>query len=355
MKLAELDPNFAVKTDVEADLVFFQPLHAPFILHGVLPPRPDQPLYHRMPVEEAARVSDGVRYLCNNTAGGRLRFRTDSGRVAIRTRQRGSGRMPHMTLICGGGFDLYADGEDGAQRCYGVFKPPYDLQDGYESTVAFPDRRERTVTIHFPLYGCVTDLQIGLDRDATLSEPAPYALSRPVLYYGSSITQGGCASRPGGAYTAMLTRALNVDHVNLGFSGSAKGEPIMAEYIARQEMSAFVMDYDYNASTPEDLAATHYPFYETVRKTQPKLPILLVSSPVVHPDKTARARRDVVAETYRRAKAVGDKRIWFLDGSTMFPAGAGEECLVDLCHPNDLGFFFMAEAMKPYLKEMLNL
>lgn len=96
----------------------------------------------------------------------------------------------------------------------------------------------RTFSIHMPLYGGVKELQVGLDRSADLLPAPPYAIDKPVVYYGSSITQGGCASRPGCSYQAILSRTLQRDHVDLGFSASARGESVMAQYVAGVAMSA---------------------------------------------------------------------------------------------------------------------
>ena len=96
--------------------------------------------------------------------------------------------------------------------------------------------------IHFPLYDNVDELWIGIEKNATLQEGGQYRSLAPVIYYGSSITQGGCASRPGNAYPAIISRQLNCDFRNLGFSGSSRGEQISAQYIAEQPMCVFVMD-----------------------------------------------------------------------------------------------------------------
>ena len=196
--------------------------------------------------------------------------------------------MSHMT-VCGiGGFDLYAKADDDdpdLQEYYvGTFKPPFNLETGFDAIVHLPDRRMRTFTLNMPLYGGVNELYVGLDKDSTL-EAAPERKYKPVAYYGSSITQGGCASRPGNSYQAILSRALDCGQVNLGFSGNGKGEPEVAEYIASMELSAFVMDYDHNAPTNEHLLATHEPFFQIIRKAQPKLPVIFVTRPPMLNDK----------------------------------------------------------------------
>ena len=227
--------------------------------------------------------------------------------------------------------------------------PPID-GDGYESIARFGSREMREFTINFPLYNSVASLAIGLEPGAHISHAAPYRMAAPVVYYGSSVTQGGCASRPGNSYPAMISRMLDIDHINLGFSGSGRGEAIMAEHIASLEMAALVMDYDHNAPTPEWLERTHYPFYSIVRRAQPGLPIICVSR-TLNPagDSEIARRREIIMATVERARAMGDGRIWFADGSRFFTGDDWDACTVDGVHPNDLGFHRMAQALAPMI------
>jgi lysophospholipase L1-like esterase len=175
-----------------------------------------------------------------------------------------------------------------------------------------------------------------------------------VVYYGSSITQGGCASRPGNAYQAIISRETNVDHVNLGFSGSAKGEPAMAEYIKNLPMSVFVMDYDHNCNNAEHLRETHHTFYRIIREANPDLPIVIVgSSAILLKEKEFAARREVVIESYRQALAEGDKNVYFIDGRELFAGDCWDACTVDGTHPNDFGFFRMAMRIGKDVKDAL--
>ena len=125
----------------------------------------------------------------------------------------------------------------------------------FEDVLDYSERKMRSFVINFPLYTDVCELYLGLEESAKVEAAPDYEIKVPVVYYGSSITQGGCASRPGTSYQAIISRRLNCDYVNLGFSGNAKGEPAIAEYIAGLEMSVFVYDYDHNAPNPEHLAA----------------------------------------------------------------------------------------------------
>lgn len=343
-RIEEADKNFAVSGAAAGTGSWRSALEPPFEIHGVFY---ENGKFRRIPEALAARVNQGVFLLHANTAGGRVRFSTDSPVISIRAEMPLIARMPHFALTGSAGFDLYADNEYG-----GTFVPPQEMTSNYESKLCFPDARLRQITIHFPLYSDVSGLFIRLENGASLLPPAPYADMPSVVYYGSSITQGGCASRPGLAYENILSRRLNVDHVNLGFSGSAKGEQAMAEYIAGLDMSAFVLDYDHNAESPALLAATHAPFYETVRKAHPDLPILMLSRPKYTLNAEEEARLAVIKATCAAAAAAGDENVYLLTGKELM-ALAGNEGTVDNCHPNDLGFFSMAGAVGDVLQNVL--
>ena len=217
------------------------------------------------------------------------------------------------------------------------------------------ERRLCDWIIDFPLYGGVENVEIGLKEGSVLLEPKPHKVPHPVLFYGSSITQGGCASRPGNAYTSMLCRTLDAEQINLGFSGSGKGEPAVAEAIASLDLAAFVLDYDHNAPDAEHLKKTHEQFFRIVRKAHPDLPILILSKCNFWGGAVDRKRRDIIRATYEHAVAEGDRKVRFIDGEILFGTDPVERswCTVDRCHPNDLGFFRMYQAVLPVLKEVL--
>lgn len=357
MKISEIDKNLAldVKTSDERT-VFMDARMAPFQITGVLPPDEKEPYYRRLPQELADRVSPGVAELNHHTAGGRVRFRTDSPYVSLHAVQSAVCLMSHMA-VCGiGGFDLYAKADDADENQpeshVGTFQPPFNLESGFDSIVRLPDRRMRTFTLNMPLYGGVNELYIGLDREATL-EAAPPQRWKAVAYYGSSITQGGCASRPGNSYQGILGRALDCDQVNLGFSGNGKGEPEVAQYIASLDLSAFVMDYDNNSPSPETLRATHEPFFQIIRKAQPTLPVIFVSRPPLMGSDENPSRIEIIRQTYRNALDAGDRHVYFVNGSEFFDAFAGDAATVDGCHPNDYGFVLMAQGILPTLEKAL--
>ena len=148
---------------------------------------------------------------------------------------------------------------------------------------------------------------------------------------------------------------LNANNTNLGFSGSALGEQSVAEYIAsRTDIAAFVMDYDYN-NTVEGLRATHYEFYETVRKAHPDIPIIMVTRPIYTPEPTSsdRERQAIIKNSYNKAVKNGDENVYFVNGEDFFLNEMPDIYAVDMCHPNDLGNYCMAKTIYAVLKEAL--
>ena len=350
MRIEDIDKNLMVETTItEPDLVWFDVREAPFVLYGVMYDEA-QGCFVRMPQEIANGISAGVSGSLNRcTAGGRVRFRTNSRYMAIKAVMKNGSPMVHMPLTGQSGFDLYRVNKKGKDTYFRTFVPPRGMTEGYSSAQWLEIGDAYDYTLNFPLYDGVKELYVAFKREATLAAPTPYAIEKPVVYYGSSITQGGCASRPGNAYQAMISRQLSVDHVNLGFSGSAKGELAMAEYIATLDMSVFVMDYDHNCNSEAHLKETHEPFFKTVRAAHPELPIVIVSAPGVllkGEEKVAganyAARRAIIRRTYENALLAGDDNVTFIDGAQLFKGDLWDSCTVDGTHPNDLGFYRMA-------------
>lgn len=347
--ISAIDANFKVETNIQKeDIRFYDVRQQPFCVYGVFY---EDGKFRRLPEEVAQSVNSGVHRLHANTAGGRVRFITDSPYIAIHVKMPSIGKMPHFAWTGSAGFDMYTK-ENGEERFALTFVPPYGVQGGYESIHHFETAKTREVTIQFPLYSEVSEFYIGLKDTATVAEPKPYKIEKPIVYYGSSITQGACASRPGNAYTNIISRRFSCDHVNLGFSGSACGETKMAEYISNLEMSVFVYDYDHNAASPVHLKNSHEKMFKIIRKAHPDLPIVMMSRPVFYLKEHEQQRLEVIKTTYENAKANGDNNVYILDGRTLMEL-AGNEGTVEDTHPNDLGFVSMARALGNVLEKIL--
>ena len=351
MDIAKIDKAFAIESNIQRDgLVFKSALSEPIALHGIFYA---DGRFRRIPREVAEATSKGVYYLHANTAGGRIRFSTDSLYIVLKANLGKAHLMTHMAATGIYGFDMY-EICDGKEVWVKTFRPKPDTVDWFEDVLDYSEKKMRSFVINFPLYNDVCELYLGLEESANIEAAPDYTIKTPIVYYGSSITQGGCASRPGTSYQAIISRMLDCDYTNLGFSGNAKGETAIAEYIAELDMSVFVYDYDHNAPNPEHLRTTHEPMFKIIREKNPTLPILMVSS--IKHDKTGpfAERREIIRKTYENAKANGDENVYFLDGSTLIPDDVDNEAKVDGLHPTDLGFYFMAQGIGKALKDILN-
>ncbi|MBQ8447363.1 MAG: hypothetical protein IJX27_00345 [Clostridia bacterium] len=349
--ISTIDKNLKIAESFgRDDIVLYDATKAPFSLYGVFY---EGGLFRRMPKEVAKNVNEGVASLSEHTSGGRICFSTNSECIALTCTRPSFWAMGHMARTGNGGFSLYE--RMGGKWVYlATFVPP-GTPSGFSSIVNLPGgKKERELMLQMPLYAPISSLMLGVTSGASLGKwRGEYTHKKPIVFYGSSITQGGCASTPGGDYAGRISRRFDADYINLGFSGSAKGEKAMMEYIAGLDMSIFVYDYDYNAPDAEHLARTHYAGYRTVREAQPNLPIIMMSAP--NYDKigyNAPERRDIIAASYARARADGDENVYFVDSKVHFATFNKDECTVDGTHPNDLGFHRMAEAVGSVIKEI---
>ena len=345
MLITEIDKNFKVDTKINKnDIVFYDVKNEPFRIYGVFY---ENGKYRRMRESIAKKVSEGVFHLHSNTAGGRVRFKTNSPYIAIHTKMSNVGKMPHFALTGSSGFDLYIN-----EKYRASFVPPFDLSSGYESIIELGDRKMREITINFPLYSDVNELYIGISKNGKIEKDEGYRIDKPIVYYGSSITQGGCASRPGNSYEAIISQKLSVDHINLGFSGNAKAEKEISSYICSLDMCALVYDYDHNAPTTQHLESTHERMLKEIRQAKPNLPIIILSRPKYILTNEEKKRLEIIKRTYENAKNNGDSNVYFIDGKALMRL-CHDEGTVDSCHPNDLGFFSMAQAVIKTLKQIL--
>ena len=341
--IAELDRNFEIKTNIDKeDIRFYSADKLPFKVYGVYR---ENDRYCRLPEVVAKKVNSGVHEFYDATAGGRVRFITDSSYVAIYANMDKCIKGSHFAVTGCSGFDLYVN--DSYAK---TFIPPFDVTDNYERIVEFKTNEIREITINFPLYSAVRDLHIGLEESATIKEAPPYKNNAPVVYYGSSITQGGCASRPGSCYEAIISRRFNIDYINLGFSGSARGEDEIANYIKDLDMSLFVYDYDYNAPSVEHLQNTHERMFKIIRNANPTLPIIIMSRPKYYLEEDEKERLNIIETTYKKALSEGDNNVYLIRGSELV-AACKNEGTVDGAHPTDYGFACMAQVLGDFIEK----
>lgn len=338
----------------EKDIDIYSALDDRFTAYGITKPQKDGELYYRLPKEVAKTVSESVLSIHSQTAGGRIRFATDSDYIAIHAKMDNPWKLANMPLSSTAGFDLYRT-EDGIQKHIKAFIPSPDIVDEFSAEFKLTEKKMYEYTLYLPIFAGIYELDIVLKKGASLKKASGYKYKTPVVFYGSSITHGACVSRPGIAYSSIISQKLDCDYLNLGFCGSAKAEKEMAEYIASLDMSVFVYDYDYNAESYEELDAHHEKMFKIIREKQPELPIICVSKPDYSYDPVENEKRlKCILRTVNNSIANGDKNVYFVSGNSFFDElPVREYAFVDGCHPNDIGNWCMASVIGKKVKELL--
>lgn len=340
----------------EADgFAYLNAVNDPFVIGGLLHPNDNKGIFYRLDPDKQESYSGANRELAYQTAGGTVRFSTDAKEISLRiTIHHGAFGMHHFCDRGVYGVDAYV-GTGSDRRYVGKMMQTFaDNHDVNTGTLELPDG-VKEVCVNLPLYAGVEKLEIGFPKGARVGAPTNRT-NGAVAFYGSSITQGGCVSRPANSYCSIICRALDSDCVNYGFSGSAMGELSVADHIASRDLACFVMDYDYNAPSHEHLESTHEPFFKHIRERNPELPVVFVTHPF-YAEKTEfdQKRIDIVKKTYENALAAGDKNVYFVDSTEFFTPEMRDLYAVDYLHPNDLGQFCMAETIFPVVKKALGL
>lgn len=307
------------------------------------------PKLRRMPDRTVKSLSRSIQHLATNLSGARIRFYCNTDYLSIDANVPKEGGMDHFCLNGQCGIDLYVDGQ---------YWQTYYHARHIHQRFTFPDKRMHLIEMYLPLYGGLELKQIGT---AAPLQPAPfYPNPLPIVFYGSSITQGGCASRAGLSYSAILGRKLNMDIVNLGLSGNGRGDMTIANFMAEINASLYVLDWGANltADNEYDLFVQRYePFYATLRKAHPKTPIILINLPRMNQElqnaafhQYADRYRTHIIEVYERLRKAGDQNVWYIPALSFI--GYDEDYgTVDGTHPNDHGFLCYAEKLEEFIRE----
>ncbi|MCC6422776.1 MAG: SGNH/GDSL hydrolase family protein [Phycisphaerales bacterium] len=310
--------------------------------------------YERLPARAKSQVEAVVWELAGHSSGLCARFKTDSSRLEIKWKLRFPLRTtPHMARVAETGFDLYVQRGDGLDLigvCGAV-----DQLENQASLAANLTRQPRQFLTYLPLYNGPEFVQLGIDDDATLEPIAPRDADQqpPIIFYGTSITQGGFASRPGMTYPSILSRRLNWPILNLGFAGQGKMDAPMANLLGELPARAFIIDPVPNLYDPDEALLRTAPFIATLRQTHPTTPIILMESVIRSmshhwPD----WRRQVTLanagfrQAYEQLRA-SDPNLHYIEGIHLI--GDNGEMTVDGTHPTDWGFAQIADVLFPML------
>ena len=311
--------------------------------------------YERLP-DSLKNISRAPLWsLSRNSAGMAIRFRSNSTTIAAKWETLINFHMNHMTDTGAKGLDLYCLQKNGEWRFVNSGRPGGKTNQA--TIIANMRPEEREYMLYLPLYDGLVSLSIGVDSLATIDQPLiDYPIrKKPVVFYGTSILQGGCASRPGMAHTNIISRRLNRECINLGFSGNALLDLEVAKVIAEVDASVFVLDFVPNASV-EQMKERMETFYHIIRSKHPATPVVFIEDPIFthscFDKKVARevkAKNETIAAIFQSMKKKGEKNIYLLSSKDII--GHDGEATVDGIHFTDLGFMRYAEVLYPLIKK----
>ncbi len=317
-----------------------------------------QTRYERLPASLENITRKPVWNLSKNCSGLAVRFRTNSHVIAAKWEVTGDVFMNHFTMTGIKGLDLYCL-KNGKWQFVNSARPTGK----FSKTIIIQNMPEEEMEymLYLPLYDGLESLEIGvaLDSEIKPSKVNSPRTGNPVVFYGTSITQGGCASRAGMAYPNILSRMLAWEIVNLGFSGNGKLDYEIAEAMAQIPASCFVIDCLPNVSL-EELNEKYVPFIDIIRKKQPETPIILVEN-ILYPHmyfnqnvfSLINEKNTILKQIFLGQKKKGDKNIYYIKADKLI--GDSKEATVDGVHLTDLGFQIMAENLYPEIRKRMKL
>lgn len=318
----------------------------------------DEKHYGRFPASYEKTLRDKVWSLGRNSAGIGIRFRTNATTIVVRWTVMNRSQLPHMPATGVRGVDLYAYVKD-AWRFVRTGFPSEEtteytlLQDG--------DGVDREYVLNLPLYDGVKSLEIGVNESAEITRAKDQYLlaKKPVVYYGTSIAQGACASRPGLAYTNILARKLDRSFINLGFSGNGTFETSVGQAMCEVDAALYVIDCIPNTN-PELVYERTLELVKLLKQKRPDVPVLLVEgflnesyylNPASGVHDRTRKKNEELKKAFDTLKKSGVTDLHFLKADGMI--GNDREATVDGIHPNDIGMMRMADTLLPAIKKNL--
>lgn len=362
VKITDVDKKMGAYVDDSTNMKYYNPMNNNVFTIEGLPFIKENNQYFRIPLDQEKKVTDAVWWLSGQPSGGQIRFKTNSKKITVKIKSKGDYLMCHMPKTGQQGVDLYFRLSN--QRNYhfftcAKFNAPCDE---FESLIFEADgKANKDIIINLPLYEGLQEILIGIEKDSTIKKACKHKVDGKVVIYGTSVTQGGCASRPGMSFTNILSRKLDVEFVNLGFSGSGLGEIELAHIINQIEnKNLVILDYEANGGATGDMEYNLEPFIDTIRNKNPEIPILVISKLPFPPVQFRQKEIDKRNKFYNIQKSMvdkkanlGDKNIYFIDGYTLYSHKDAHEFSVDGYHPTDLGFYMIAQKLYHPIKKLL--
>ena len=316
--------------------------------------------YTRLPYSLKETTREPVWYLGQHSAGLYVRFRTNSSAIWCRWTSTFQSSMNHMAACGTRGLDLYIL-SDGSWRFAGTGKPQLQIKETTDVMIEGLDGTMHECMMYLSLYDGVDKLEIGVDEGSTIeaSDLDSPAAEKPVIVYGTSITQGGCVSRPGMCYTSILSRKLDRQFINLGFSGNGIIDYEIAELMAAYpDPGAFVLDYVGNAKA-SIINEKGEKFFRILRDAHPDVPIIFLGAKKYPHTAFSATIRATVEENdaaqkalYLKLRKQGEKNIYYSPASDMTGDESCEQT-VDKIHFTDNGVANFTKFLLPVFKKAL--
>lgn len=310
--------------------------------------------FDRFPAAAQQTVTTNVWNLSRDSAGMMVRFRTDASSIHVHYKlSKDRLGLPHMPATGVSGVDLYARDAAGKWRWVQVTRPA--TQEVRAEIIKDLAPGEREYAAYLPLYNGVEFLKVGVPKGAKFDGLAPRP--RPIVFYGTSITHGACASRPGMVHTAILGRRFDQPVVNLGFSGNGRMDLAVGEYLAKIDAALYVIDCLPNMQ-PAQVREKCAPLVKLLRAARPEVPIVLVEDRRFTNDWITPAKAKFHDENHAALKEVfaalqneGVEKLYYIPGDTLY--GTDSEGATDASHASDLGFMRQANFMEKVLRTAL--
>lgn len=313
----------------------------------------DTCFYYRIDTLKYNNMPASVKRLLTNTSGMAIAFRTNSNIIGARWKIPAVKNHINMTPIVHSGLDLYI--KLNGKWTYAGSGGPKELSNE-AVLVKEMESGEKECLLYLPLYNGIEQLEIGVTKGSTLM-PLQNPFIGKVVVYGSSITQGASASRPGLAYPSQLSRSSGIHFINLGVSGSGKMEPEVADMVADIEADAYVLDCAANPGAKEITERT-FNFVQKIRTRHPHAPIIMIQSVIreggtfnIKIRETVAAQNNAFKEEYQKLINAGIKNLYLIESVNFL--GTDHEGTIDGTHPTDVGFNRFLDAITPKLLSIL--
>lgn len=352
--IGKLDPEMAARKP-SADGLAWYDVASGEIEGRILPDQERARWFDRLPASASDSVTKNVWNLSRHSAGMMVRFKTDATAIHVHYNLLNANlAMPHMPATGVSGVDLYARDGDGKWRWVQVTRPAAQKVKTQLVSGLSPGLREYAA--YLPLYNGVDSLSIGVDAKSKFQQQS--ARPRPIVFYGTSITHGACASRPGMVHTAILGRRLDLPVVNLGFSGNGKMDKAVGDYLTQIDAAAYVIDCLPNMS-PAAVTEKCVPLVKQIRKSRPGTPIVLVedrrnTNSWILPARDAHhtANHAALQAAVVTLQQAGVENLYYIPGDKLY--GVDGEGATDGSHANDLGFMRQADVFEPILRDAID-